>query len=624
MLAAMQDEYWSSPRASFAERRRLFLEYSAAHTLGGHTGFFSQISRLALGRDTVDENAVREALAHVEVRRDCSDFSISGLLRILYLLRRDPTAARRMPAALVESIERTVIAFKYWWDEPGEDPMCYWTENHQILFHSDELLAGQLFPARTFTNTGTDGRARMAHALPRLHRWFDLRARLGFSEWLSNCYFDEDLVALFNLHDFAADAAIRARARATIDLLLFETALHTHRGVFGSTHGRTYAQMILGGRGEPTASTTKLALGMGLYNDPASLSAVALATSSYLPPAILEAIAADGREIVSRERHGFELEEAADYGVSFDELEDGVVFWGMGVFIDRKLVPLSMRMVQAYRIYQYGEFQQLVASSPDLGDPSKIPGDRLVDRWSMTPVDACTFRNAEVMLSCAQDFHPGRPGYQQHIWQATLDIDAVVFTNHPGSDDETSRPSFWAGNGVLPRAAQHRNVAVCLHRIGAGDRFPFSHAYFPRNAFDEVTANSNWTCARRADGYVALWSRRQPQWVESGTYAGAELRADAPENAWICEVGARDTHGAFDSFVRSMTAHPVGGEGLGVVYHSPSAGVVELDWQGPLRADGREIELHRYPRFDNPFAHTAFGEVGTTVERDGERLALFR
>ena len=39
-----------------------------------------------------------------------------------------------------------------------------------------------------------------------------------------------------------------------IDLLLFEMALHSYRGVMGCTHGRTYAAMIKGGRGENTAS----------------------------------------------------------------------------------------------------------------------------------------------------------------------------------------------------------------------------------------------------------------------------------------------------------------------------------------------------------------------------------
>jgi hypothetical protein len=621
-MPLMGDEYWPTPRVDYDQRRRLFLDFSAAQVLGGHTGFFSQISRLALGRDAVDEGSVREALAHVESRRDCSDFTIAGLLRILYLLRRDPALGRWITPALVADIERTVLGFRYWWDEPGEDPMCYWTENHQALFHSDELLAGALYPDRTFTNTGTDGRARVAHALPRLRRWLELRARLGYSEWLSNCYFDEDLLALLNLHDFATEPDIRRMAGAAVHLLLFEVALHSYRGVLGCTHGRTYADMILGGRREPTASTAKLALGMGIFNDPSSLSAVAMATGSYRPPEILAAIAADAREMVCRERHGIELADADRFGLRLDELEDGVVFWGMGVFIDPRLLPLSMRMVQEFRIHQYGEFQQLVAGRPELAEPGRLRPERLVDRWAMTEVHVETYRSADVLLSCAQDFRAGRPGYQQHVWQATLGLDAVVFTNHPGADDTVARPSYWAGNGVLPRAAQHRSVLVCLHRAPPADRFPFSHAYFPRAAFDETAVRGNWTFGRRGDGYVALWSDHAARAVEDGAWAGVELRAEVPETAWICELGDRARWGEFAEFVGAIAAAEVGSRDLDVAYHSPHAGLIEFGWHGPLRVGGREIDLHSAPRFDSPFARAEFGATEVTIDHGGAALHL--
>ena len=38
-----------------------------------------------------------------------------------------------------------------------------------------------------------------------------------------------------------------------IDMVLFEIALHSYKGVLATTHGRTYAQWIKGGRTEPTA-----------------------------------------------------------------------------------------------------------------------------------------------------------------------------------------------------------------------------------------------------------------------------------------------------------------------------------------------------------------------------------
>lgn len=182
----MLDLDLTSPRTDAVEQRLQYLRYAAAESRGGQIGFFSQIARLELDLP-IDEEPIREALTYVAARFDCSDFAIAGLLRLLHRHRR----SRRLSPNLLAAIRDGVLGFKYWWDEPGQDPMCYWTENHQIIFYSDELLAGQLFAERTFRNDGRNGNAHVTHALPRIRRWMDLRAIFGFSEWLSNCYLDE-------------------------------------------------------------------------------------------------------------------------------------------------------------------------------------------------------------------------------------------------------------------------------------------------------------------------------------------------------------------------------------------------------------------------------------------------
>ena len=57
--------------------------------------------------------------------------------------------------------------------------------------------------------------------------------------------------------------------------------------------------------------------------------------------------------------------------------------------------------------------------------------DRDVECHAMTEVHIQTYRTPDYLLSCAQDYRPGKPGYQQHTWQATLGIDAVLFTEPP-------------------------------------------------------------------------------------------------------------------------------------------------------------------------------------------------
>lgn len=116
-----------------------------------------------------------------------------------------------IPAHLKKEIEACVLDFKYWWDDGRRDTTyrCYHTENHQALYHTAELLAGQFYKDRIFTN-GMNGVQHVQHAKERLERWLDFRFRFGFSEWLST-YYEVEAMLLANLYDYAEDEAIRKK-----------------------------------------------------------------------------------------------------------------------------------------------------------------------------------------------------------------------------------------------------------------------------------------------------------------------------------------------------------------------------------------------------------------------------
>lgn len=84
------DEIWTRPQLTFEERRQLLLDFNAAHAPGGRVGFFSQIARLALGAEPVDEGPFRGSLAIIDARLGCADFAVAGMLRVLYLYRDSP------------------------------------------------------------------------------------------------------------------------------------------------------------------------------------------------------------------------------------------------------------------------------------------------------------------------------------------------------------------------------------------------------------------------------------------------------------------------------------------------------------------------------------------------------
>lgn len=625
---------------TYAERQREYLDLLAAlpgppPTEPGEVAnlipsdAFLLLPRLETGYGAFDTALLDAGLAVIAARRDCADFALAGLLRLLYRY----ADSARLPDSAREAIRAAALGFCYWYDQRAGDGrgirgMCFHTENHQILFHGCELLAGQLFPNTVFAGTGQTGAWHAAHGGSWARRWMDQRARFGFAEWLSS-YFEEDLLALLNLFDFAGDAAIRRNAGMLVDLILFEIAQHSLDGAAGTTHGRTYAEFLTGRRPDPNAGIAWLAFGVGERPERPNLALIALATSSYTPPPLLEAMARDQpAAALIRERHGVDVADAARYGLSADHLEDAPFFWACQTARHPRLRPTAREVARIADDPWLAAFveaadERLPACQALIEEAGGVfDGDAL--NTALAAVNLVTYRTPGYLLSCAQDFRPGRPGYQQHVWQATLPGGAVVFTTHPGSrgegGDHVERPNFWAGCRWLPRAAQHHNVLICLHHVPADDPLPFSHAFFPRARFDTVTQVGPWTFGRKGDAYVALYSQHPAHWAGDDELRAAE---GARDNVWICEMGDRAAWGDFARFVAAITAAPVrcgDDSSLRVLYDSPSRGAIDFGWAGPLCADGAEIPLAEYPRLDSPYGHAALGDRIYTISCKGESL----
>ena len=213
----------------------------------------------------------------------------------------------------------------------------------------------------------------------------------------------------------------------------------------------------------------------------------------------------------------------------------------------------------------------------------------------------------------------------------------MVFVTNPDAlvEDDSQRPSYWSSNGRFPRNGQVRNVLVSLYNI---DRYPspsifennhfaFTHAYFPRWAFDEVVekpskAGGSWVFGRKGDGYVGLYSHQSATWQTVGPDAGQEWIALGWQNVWICQVGRKADDGSFESFIQAVSSASLSIRGLQVTYHAPGLGQVEFAWNGPLSLDGAAIPLQNYPRWDNPYLRADFNSSKFTIQYGELRLNL--
>jgi hypothetical protein len=384
------------------------------------------------------------------------------------------------------------------------------------------------------------------------------------------------------------------------------------------------------------------------FNEP-SMGTVSLATGTYRCPEIIQEIALDySNPARIRERHSINIGDAFKYGLSYCKESDINLYWSVQDYTHPSILDLSEKVADKYKVRLHGDYNKYrQIFKQQINHFGKIVNSNLNPK-ALTEVNIETYRTNEYMLSCAQQFRPGCLGYQQHVWQATLGIDAVVFTNHPGSYSEGSRPDYWAGNGILPNAAQFKNVLVCIYNIpeinpllsssseafrdtnnandllpdeASCELLPLSHAYFPKEAFEEVVEKGHWIFGRKDNGYIALYSENPTHWkVDDGRVQ--DLVASGRNNIWICELGSKETWNEFSVFIEAITKTEVKCENLNVKYDSPSLGEIEYGWSGPLQVKGEMIPINDYLRFDNPYCQNDFASEKIIIKNNTGNFLL--
>jgi hypothetical protein len=302
------------------------------------------------------------------------------------------------------------------------------------------------------------------------------------------------------------------------------------------------------------------------------------------------------------------------------------IAWGLGGFGPEVRVTGLLAMARRYRVPDV--LQWIGADLPDaLVTRARSAGrfrahyDLRGDRWD---VSTLTRRTPDYMLAAALDHRPGAAGIQEHLWQATLGPEAVVFTTYPGNsqEHESARPNFWAGSARLPRVLMADDALICAYDVSPAGGLGFTHAYFPTKAFDEYTVDGPWAFARVGRGYVAVWGDGDLRVTAAGPHTAQELRSVGPGRVWACRAARAAQDGEFAQFCRSMRARPpLIAEGR-VGWHTPTGRALELAWRGPLTVDGQALDPTRFPHYDNLYTHTPLGAETMRIASPHAQLTL--
>lgn len=536
-IHVLDNAYSISPYKDITQRRLEALEDATKF----ETDLFAEIAKMELNRwSELKPDRILVAVEQVNQRINDSDILLVGLLGIMHRYQNNPS----FPDNLNQPIEDCILKFEYKLPVfSTSDTLDFSGESHTILIHTCEILAGQLYLDRIFSNSQQTGLWHFNRGGQLALDWMRQRASNGFTDWDSNYYYEQVILALSYLASLAESellllkAAICDMASVLLDKMIFTLAVNSFKGAFGASHGRTHASMIKSAQLEATSGICRLLWGMGVFNHHI-LGTVGLACSNYEFPAFFTEIATK--------------------------------------------LPEEMWCNERNRIITHGS-------------GVTVPGESEINR--------VTYKTPDYMLSSAQDYHPGSRGSHEHIWQATMGSDAVVFTNHPAcmSESEAHYPGFWRGNAVLPRVAQWKEMLIAVYNFPEQDWMGFTHAYFPIYAFDEHAFSEGWAFARKDNGYLALTSARGFELNRRGPDGYRELRSYGHKNVWVCQMGRRAIDGDFKDFQDRVTRMPLNFQDLAVQMVGLHSETLAFGWEGPLMVNEIEQPITGFKHIDNPY-----------------------
>lgn len=506
---------------------------------------------------TVSAAELTPSLDLIRSRGDCADFEIVALLLLWHTVPAgswDPQARREVADALT--------SIRYWIDQPGLDAMCFFTENHQLVWHVAQTLAGETFAKARFA---VDGRAGTEHATQgrtRCAQWLQRKLTGGFSEFDSNAYLAIDSLGLVALIECGQDRDLATAAATLLDRTLISLAANSWQGIHGAAHGRSYVHTQRSARLEETSPILRLAAGVGSLNEKLLPTAALASAQQYRIPEVVRALAT----------------------------ETGPQWWGRQVsrgtlVFERDLLRRPYRSdVRSWRTPHV-----MLSSVQDYR--SGLPG--LQEHvWAATLAP-----EAQVYLT-----HP-----------ANADTSG------------SARPNAWMGHRVLPRVHQHEDVLLGVQRFTPTDPVGATHLWFPVAHFDQWEQRGQWLIARVGSGYVAVGTPGGWRPELSGGAAWQEWWPQERGSAWACLVGDADRDGTFEEFgaqvdATSVSWSGIGGENPGLRVHRPDRAELGLTFESAFTIDGVPAGLDSAGR-PAPEAHLQNPAVTAEFDDDVVRVA---
>lgn len=473
-------------------------------------------------------------------RFDCSDFRA----QLLFKLYKD--CPERLSERCRKLIKNTFICFKYFMDEPGDDSMCYWSENHQILFAVSEYLAGQEWPDEIFTNSGLTGEEHRIKALVRIRAWIIQRFNYGFSEYLSNNYLAEDLAPMANFIAYARDYRDVENMKTVMNLLWLDVALNSVNNRFLAVSSRMYgnnkagncygnsiqaAMNILWGKelaegllkDKDFPENEKEQLNVSLEKRPNSILLCftdIVEKGIYVIPGAVRDIALSRETFTVKMGCGLSPDDLVHEGLVGQEPYQIMAQLGAETFTNPQVILNTIRYFKTNKMLNNAFVKYFRFF--DVSFLRLINPERFASKYNLMPHGIAlgrgniyTFRTPYYTLSTTVAGSVDVCGAQEQVWSANISGKLALFSTHPSGNGENrycSSPGYWTGNGRRPMSVQYERVNITIYRLPRRKRLAetgicrITHFYMPREFYDEFELYENCVFARMGKVFICIRS----------------------------------------------------------------------------------------------------------------------
>jgi len=603
--------------------------------------------------------AVKPIKQYLDSRYDCSDFMTPSMLRLLY--KHGDLLQERSPQGYA-LLKETLIDFKYWMTEPGKDSMCYWSENHQILFSVAEYLAGKLWPDEIFTNDGTTGRAHMLRAEKRIGYWMEHRFYYGFSEFNSSNYMPFSLAPMANFIEFSDNGVMVERMKMVLDLALYDLASNLYQYAYIAPTGRAYVYNLAGEIADNMYKFTDYLWNLSddwktnshrmLYNFISMMEGEdEYGDTFYQLPEVLFDIGNTDETRITKSSTGLNLEELKAKNLIGGSDEQIMAQLGMEALTNPETFQNTLDYINEHDMLSNDFMNYFKYLSLPLFRNSGL-ATKISEKYNPMPngivlerANIYSYATPYYQFSTAQNYHPGTYGATQFLSVATLGGDSVVFTAHPAryasAKNATASPGYWAGYGRAPSSMQYENIQLSIYKLPEESGFlelydvpQFTHTYFPEAYFDEVIVSGNRAFAKVGEAYIALTGSSALEYLtfdydtaaalQSGIENYSDCRFDLVQQGlnqfWIYELSDA-TQETFSAFIERISANTVAFDGTDNLTYVSSGNTYSLTYDTQFIVNG-EIQELEYERFEGSYSNTEREADIIIIEFNGKTLTL--